>query len=129
MVIDSECEDLVKRSWVVTGATTDGYPVQNKLNNCLKVLKEWHLKNYGRLNMEIDQAVKRLVISQSNCDGSPSFQHLDDLQNQVDGLLEKQEMYWRQCSKALWLEAGDRNTKFFHKKASNRRKANFFVWK
>jgi len=34
------------------------------------------------------------------------------------------EISWRQKSRALWLQAGDRNTKFFHKVANMHRKFN-----
>lgn len=34
------------------------------------------------------------------------------------------EIYWRQRSRVCWLKDGDRNTAFFHKKASNRRARN-----
>ncbi|KAL4348725.1 hypothetical protein GQ457_17G008210 [Hibiscus cannabinus] len=42
-------------------------------------------------------------------------------------LLNVQEVYWAQCSWVLWLSAGDRNTSFFHAKASARRKKNVLM--
>jgi predicted DsbA family dithiol-disulfide isomerase len=38
--------------------------------------------------------------------------------------LEQEEVYWRQRSKISWLKEEDRNTKFFHRKATWRAKKN-----
>jgi hypothetical protein len=47
-----------------------------------------------------------------------------ELTNLVELLLEQEEVYWSQWSRANWLQLGDRNTIFFHNFASARRKKN-----
>ncbi|KAK3205622.1 hypothetical protein Dsin_019668 [Dipteronia sinensis] len=50
---------------------------------------------------------------------------IKSLEKSVVGLLECEELYWKQCSQANWLEARDHNSKFFHAKATARKKKNF----
>lgn len=42
----------------------------------------------------------------------------------IDELLCNEEIYWAQCSTTNWLEDGNKNTKYFHQKASQRNKVN-----
>ncbi|XP_062013785.1 uncharacterized protein LOC133730151 [Rosa rugosa] len=46
------------------------------------------------------------------------------LSQRLNELMSIDETYWRQRSIAVWLRDGDRNSHFFHKKASNRRQKN-----
>lgn len=46
------------------------------------------------------------------------------MEDELSKLLEKEEAYWRQRSRAIWLKEGDKNTSFFHNKANQRQKRN-----
>ena len=46
------------------------------------------------------------------------------LKYKLEKLEEKNDIYWHQCAHAHWLKGGDdRNTKFFHEQASERRRS------
>jgi hypothetical protein len=47
-----------------------------------------------------------------------------ELQKKLHKALRKEEEYWRVKSRSLWLQAGDKNTSFFHKQAESRKNHN-----
>lgn len=49
------------------------------------------------------------------------------LEKEVNMLLDKEAKMWAQWSKVLWLKDGDRNTRLFHSKASQRRRRNYIT--
>ena len=49
---------------------------------------------------------------------------INKLRKEINELLDSEEIKWQQRSKVQWLGLGDRNTKYFHSKTSDRRRKN-----
>jgi hypothetical protein len=55
---------------------------------------------------------------------SDHSQELHMLRNQMDEMLYREKTMWLQQSRITWLKGGDRNTSYFHRKATGRAKKN-----
>ena len=47
-----------------------------------------------------------------------------ETKTEINNMLHQEELAWRQRSRAIWLSAGDKNTKFFHQRATQRKRKN-----
>ena len=48
-----------------------------------------------------------------------SINRVTRLKREINDLLSKEEKMWKQRSRALWLHEGDRNTRYFHNRATH----------
>ena len=53
-----------------------------------------------------------------------SISRVQRLKKEISKLLVREEQMWKQQSRALWLQEGDNNTKYFHSRASHRFRRN-----
>ncbi|KAI9194009.1 hypothetical protein LWI28_002285 [Acer negundo] len=75
--------------------------------------------------MRTDYMVKRESLNEACKVAKPiSWKVISTLEHQLDNVLSTQERYWKQMAHIDWLRNGDRNSPFFHLKASARKACN-----
>ncbi|KAL5736534.1 hypothetical protein ACOSQ2_031322 [Xanthoceras sorbifolium] len=119
-----ECYSVICSAWGGFDSDTSGRGLRDKLVVCADRLKNWSKVKFGSLRKVIDR--KRCELNLLY-DRQQSEQVLNDIklrEQELESLLSKEELYWKQRSRVDWLLVGDKNSKFFHKRATARKKKN-----
>jgi hypothetical protein len=116
---DEEHIQIVKDSW--QNNPTD---LGNRLHYTLDRLHHWGKEKFGRIPRRIKQAQADLLqLNDQTIDGNQMV-NIRTKEKELDNLLQCEEMWWQQRSRAMWLKHGDKNTTYFHQKASHRKRKN-----
>ncbi|KAK2647852.1 hypothetical protein Ddye_015341 [Dipteronia dyeriana] len=97
----------------------------SKLRGCASSLRGWSKYRFGNIRRQIEgknREIERLY----SLSGRPCIMSsIRVLEKSVEGLIDCDELYWRQRSRLDWLQSGDRNSRLVHARATARRKKNF----
>ncbi|KAK9995716.1 hypothetical protein SO802_020402 [Lithocarpus litseifolius] len=83
----------------------------------------WSRATFGNTRTRLEQKQGELTTLMEEGYGQ-NLERIHGVTEEINELLHHEEIYWRQRSRSLWLKAGDKNTNFFHQRASQRRKKN-----
>jgi len=121
---------LVKDMWKQPVNGSSFFVWEEKLRKVKGALKVW-AKSLPNPAVERKKLQEQLEIHHLNSENEEITKEIlekeADLQQKLLKASLAEEEYWRIKSRRLWLEAGDRNTSFFHKQAQARKNFNNII--
>ncbi|CAM8924024.1 unnamed protein product [Rhodiola kirilowii] len=97
----------------------------DKLKSCKGMLKSWNHSTFGDVRKRIQKLKQELLEIKSGPRSTEKLERERKVSEDLDIWLAREETLWMQRSRILWMSQGDKNTKFFHARASQRRKKNW----
>uniref|UniRef100_A0A2N9G161 Reverse transcriptase domain-containing protein n=1 Tax=Fagus sylvatica TaxID=28930 RepID=A0A2N9G161_FAGSY len=126
--VDPTCEPTITTAWVPRSRGSPMAQVQEKTNQCSRVLKQWSRVQFGNVTQKLKEKTDQLHQAEERSVLGYGHDLVISIRKEVQELLNREEKMWRQRSRTSWLKEGDRNTKYFHSRASHRRRRNSLLF-
>ena len=114
------CRDTIESTWLFNALGQAMTRVEGKIGHCKKKLKRWSRMAIGNITNLLKEKKAALRKAEEEAIAGRSINRVTRLKREINDLLSKEEKMWKQRSRALWLHEGDRNTRYFHSRATHR---------
>lgn len=119
-----ECGELIASGGRWADWEMETQSLNAHLNGSEAALKKWGREVNKKMFNHI--SILKLTLKEEYEWPYPlDFVKISAIEMELDKYLEDEEIYWKQRSRENWLKWGDKNTKWFHKQATMRRKKNY----
>lgn len=117
-LIDKGYAHTVQAVWEKRRAANQASGIVSKIDECGVALKNWSSKHFGCVRKEMQHKQKLLAQAELVAFNIGINFRAQMLRREVNDLLDKEMKMWFQRSWFLWVVHGDKNTKYFHMKAT-----------
>ncbi|KAL0451733.1 UNVERIFIED_CONTAM: Retrovirus-related Pol polyprotein from type-1 retrotransposable element R2 [Sesamum latifolium] len=119
-----ECEQVISRGWN-SNLHMSRPSLLDRQRSCAAQLQAWSSKdNINSTGERIKKLEKDLIqIRRWPITTASKFEE-NRICGEIEYLLARKEVFWKQRGKVHWLREGDRNTSFFHNQANFKRRTN-----
>ncbi|XP_058774618.1 uncharacterized protein LOC131648901 [Vicia villosa] len=114
---ESKCGEVIHRLW-----HRHSRSIHHRIRAMQELQHEFESMRTNTIRKEILRLEKLIKEDKRWSGDSREIQQFKAIERQRDWLLKTEETLWRQRSRVVWLMDDDKNTKFFHCKADQRRK-------
>ncbi|OVA00900.1 hypothetical protein BVC80_9081g62 [Macleaya cordata] len=91
------------------------------LNTTLRKLKSWSRKSFGNVADRVQLIKDELLFLQHNPPSDDNREKIAALTDKFNELTDMEATFWQQRAHSQYIKDYDRNTKYFHASATNRR--------
>jgi len=123
-ILQCDFQNVVADSWSVPIHGSPSFSWEQKLKRLKKDLKAWAklLKSPSMARIDSHIALHNHQILMESIPITTAIQNKEmELQKSLFQACRAEEEYWKQKSRSMWLESGDKNTNYFHKQAEARK--------
>ena len=97
-----------------------------KIFKSVKDLSKWNRDHFGNVRKELGKKKERASLKKAEEEAMRTGINfrIQALKQEINDLIDTENRLWFQWAKVLWVINGDKNSKFFHSRAVQRKRKN-----